>query len=52
MRDRKTKKLIKKYMGPYKIKKIISENIVELKLKLLTLMKIYLIVNMSRIVMY
>ena len=37
-------------MGPYKIKKIILENIVELKL--LALMKIYLVVNVSRIVIY
>ena len=37
-------------MEPYKIKKIISENVV--KLKLPVLMKIYLVVNMSRIAMY
>ena len=44
------KEVNKKYMKPYKIKKIISKNIVELKL--LMLMKIHLMVNMSRIVMY
>jgi len=37
-------------VGPYKIKKIILENIVELKL--LALIKIYLVVNVSRIVIY
>jgi len=37
-------------MGPYKIKKIISENAVELEL--LMLIKIHLVVNMSRIVIY
>jgi len=47
MRNRETKKLIGKFMKPYKIKKIISENMVELEL--LALMKIY---NVSRITMY
>ena len=37
-------------MEPYKIKKIISENTVELEL--LVSMKIYLLVNVSRIVTY
>jgi len=50
MRNRETKKLIKKFVKLYKIKKIISENIVELEL--LALMKIYLVVNVSRIAMY
>ena len=49
IRDRKTKKLIEKSVKLYKIKKI-SENIVELKL--LVFMKIYLVVNMSRITIY
>ena len=31
-RNRKTKKLIERFIGPYKIKKIISENMVELEL--------------------
>ena len=50
MRNRKMKKLIKKFVGSYKIKKIISENTVELEL--LVLMKIYLVVNVSRIALY
>ena len=49
MRNRKTKKL-KKFIGTYKIKKIILENVV--KLELLVLMKIHPVVNMSRITMY
>ena len=31
-RNRKTKKLIERFIGPYKIKEIISENMVELEL--------------------
>jgi len=50
MRNRKMKKLIKKFVRSYKIKKIISENTVELEL--LISMKIHLVVNVSRIVLY
>jgi len=50
MRNRETKKLMEKFVESYKIKKIISENTVELKL--LILMKIYLVVNVSRITLY
>ena len=50
MRNRKMKKLIKKFVRSYKIKKIISENTVELEL--LISMKIHLVVNLSRIVLY
>ena len=50
MRSRKMKKLIKKFLRPYKIKKIISENAV--KLELPASMKIHLVVNVSRIAMY
>ena len=49
MRSRKIKKLTEKFVGLYKIKKIISENAV--KLELPALMKIHLVVNVSRIVM-
>ena len=48
MRNRK--KLMEKFMGLYKIKKIISENAVELEL--LALMKIYPVINISRLAMY
>ena len=44
------KKLTEKYIGPYVIKKIISENIVELKL--LVLLRIHMVVNIRRIVKY
>ena len=48
--NRKTKKLIEQFVRSYKIKKIISENVVELEL--LVLIKIYLAVNMSKITLY
>ena len=44
------KKLIEKFMRSYKIKKIILENTVELEL--LTSIKIYSVVNVSRTVIY
>ena len=50
MMNRLTKKLIEKYIGPYKIKKIISENVIELKFPVS--LRIYLVVNVSRIVLY
>jgi len=50
IRNRETRKLIEKFVGPYKIKKIILENVV--KLDLPVLMKIHPVVNISRIVIY
>jgi len=50
MRNRETKKLMEEFVRPYKIKKIISENMVELEL--LASMKIHLVVNVSRIALY
>jgi len=50
MVGRRTKKLIERFVGPYKIKKIISLNIVELELP--SMVKIYLVVNVSRICKY
>ena len=47
MRNRETKKLIEKFVRPYKI---ILENIVDLKL--LQSMKIHFMVNVSRIKLY
>jgi len=47
---RETKKLTEKYIGLYVDKKIISENAVELKLP--ALFRIYLVVNVRRIVKY
>ena len=44
------KKLIEKFVELYKINKIISENVVELKL--LVSMKIHPVINVSRIAIY
>ena len=44
------KKLMEKYIGPYIVKKIISENAVELELP--ASLRIYLVVNMRGIVKY
>jgi len=49
MRNREMKKLIEKFVEPYKIKKII-ENVVELEL--LVSMKIHPVINVSRIAIY
>jgi len=50
MVGRRTEKLMERYVGPYKIKKIISSNTV--KLELPSAVKIYLVVNVSRIQKY
>ena len=47
MIKRKTEKLTERFVGPYKIKKIVLINTVELKL--LATIKIHLVVNVSRI---
>jgi len=47
---RTTKKLTEEYIGPYVVKKIISENAVELKLPVL--LRIHLVVNIRRIIKY
>ncbi len=44
------KKLTEKFIGPYVVKKIVSENTVELEL--LVSLRIYLVVNVRRIVKY
>ena len=50
IRNKETKKLTEKFIGPYKIKKIILENAI--KLELPALMKIHLVVHIYRIVLY
>ena len=50
MRNKETKKLIERFIKPYKIKKIISENTVELEL--LVLIKKHLVANVNRIIIY
>ena len=49
-KERLTKKLIERYVRPYEIEKVISKNAV--KLKLLDLMRIHLVVNVSKVVGY
>jgi len=50
MMGRRTEKLTERFVGPYKIKKIISSNTVELELP--SIVKIHLVVNISRIQRY
>jgi len=47
---RVTKKLMEKFIGPYVVKKIVSENAVELELP--ASLRIHLVVNVRRIVKY
>jgi len=47
MVEKRTEKLTKRFVEPYKIKKIVSSNAV--KLELLSIIKIHLVVNVSRI---
>jgi len=47
MTERRTEKLTERFVGPYKIKKIISSNAVELELP--STVKIHPVVNVSRI---
>ena len=50
LRKRATKKLTEKFIGPYVVKKIVSENVVELEL--LAVLKIHSVINVKRIVKY
>ena len=50
MVGRRTEKLMERFVGPYKIKKIISTNMV--KLELPSTIKIYPVVNVSKICKY
>ena len=49
-KERLVKKLIDRYVGPYIIDEIVSTNVV--KLRLPTLMRIHLVVNISQVVRY
>ena len=49
-KERPAKKLMERYIKPYEIEEVISKNVV--KLKLLVSMRIYLVVNISKIVRY
>jgi len=50
MIERRTEKLIERFIGPYKIKKIVSTNVVELELP--STIRIYPVVNVSKICRY
>jgi len=50
LRKRAMKKLTEKFIGPYVVKKIVSENMV--KLELPAVLRIHLVVNVRRIVKY
>jgi len=50
MVKRRIEKLTERFVGPYKIKKIVSPNAVELELP--STIKIHLVVNVSRICKY
>jgi len=47
---RRTEKLMERFVGPYKVKKIILTNAV--KLELPSIIKIHLVINVSRIYRY
>jgi len=49
-KERPSKKLTERYMGPYTIEEVVSSNAV--KLRLPSLMKIHLVINVSQIVRY
>jgi len=49
-KERLSKKLMERYIGPYEIEEVVSSNAV--KLKLLSSMRIHLVVNISQIVQY
>jgi len=49
-KERLVKKLTERYMRPYKIEKVVLKNVVKLKLPIS--MRIYLVVNISRIERY
>jgi len=50
MKERRMEKLTERFVGPYKVKRIVSTNVVELEL--LRTVKIYPVVNISRIRRY
>ena len=49
-KERPTKKLTERYVGPYAIEEVVSSNAV--KLRLPNSMRIHLVVNVSQIVRY
>ena len=49
-KEKPVQKLTKRYMGPYEIEEVVSSNVV--KLQLPSLMRIHLVINISRVVQY
>jgi len=49
-KERPVKKLTEKYIRPYIVEKVVSKNMV--KLKLLAFMRIHSVINISRVVKY
>jgi len=50
MKRRRSEKLMEHFVGPYKVKRIISSNAIELELP--RTIKIYPVVNVSRVRLY
>jgi len=50
IQGRRLEKLIKRFVKPYQVKKIILTNVIELDLP--SIVKIYLVVNVSRVHRY
>ena len=50
MEGRRTEKLTERFVGPYKVKRVISSNVVELELP--RTVKVHPVVNVSRIRRY
>ena len=50
MKGRRTEKLIEWFVGPYKVKRVVLTNAIELELS--NTIKIYLVVNVSRVRLY
>jgi len=49
-KERLVRKLVERYVGPYKIEEVVSTNAV--KLQLPSSMRIHLVVNVSQVVLY
>jgi len=50
MKGRRSEKLIERFVGPYKVKGIVSSNVIELELP--KSIRIYPVVNISRVRLY
>ena len=50
MKGRRIEKLIEQFIGPYKVKRVVSTNAIELELS--STIKIHLVVNISRVQLY